>query len=168
MKRIIIGIAILAAFGYLIQPNESTAPIAATTSTPEEIAERRQAHEQAQAEARQKREAAELEARQTRLVELMLNPESNFNRRAEARRTLEAMGAEVVAKHRDSIRKFAAEQRKTGVWIGMTTQDVLHSSWGKPTRVNRSTYSFGVHEQWVYGSGNYLYFENGILKSIQN
>jgi len=33
--------------------------------------------------------------------------------------------------------------------------------------MNRSTYSFGVHEQWVY-DGGYLYFENGTLKSIQN
>jgi hypothetical protein len=108
------------------------------------------------------------EEQQDRLIQLMLNPDESFIRRAEARRTLEAMGAEVVAKHRDSIRKFAAEQRKYGVLIGMTEQDVLYSSWGKPTRVNRSTHSWGVREQWVFGGGNYLYFENGILKSIQH
>ena len=41
------------------------------------------------------------------------------------------------------------------------------SSWGKPRKVNRSTYTFGVHEQWVY-DGGYLYFEDGKLTSIQN
>ena len=41
-------------------------------------------------------------------------------------------------------------------------------SWGKPKSINKSTGAWGVHEQWVYGDGNYLYFENGILTSIQN
>lgn len=61
-----------------------------------------------------------------------------------------------------------AEARKKGVSIGMTKEQVLMSSWGKPRSVNTSTYKFGVHEQWVYSSGNYLYFENGVLTSIQN
>ena len=38
---------------------------------------------------------------------------------------------------------------------------------GYPERVNRSVYSFGEHEQWVYGD-SYLYFENGILTSWQD
>lgn len=41
-------------------------------------------------------------------------------------------------------------------------------SWGEPRSINKSTGAWGVHEQWVYGDGNYLYFENGILTSIQN
>jgi hypothetical protein len=60
-----------------------------------------------------------------------------------------------------------AARKKQGVIIGMTQDEVLMSSWGKPRRVNRTTYSFGVHEQWVY-DGGYLYFENGKLKTIQN
>ena len=62
----------------------------------------------------------------------------------------------------------AGRRRKKGVSIGMTQEEVLASSWGKPESVNRTTYSFGVHEQWVYGGQNYLYFENGQLMSIQN
>jgi hypothetical protein len=57
---------------------------------------------------------------------------------------------------------------KQGVHIGMTQEEAIKSSWGKPERVNRTTRRSGVHEQWVYGGRNYLYFENGILTTIQN
>jgi len=60
-----------------------------------------------------------------------------------------------------------ARRKKEGVLIGMSQDEVLKSSWGKPQKINRSTYKFGIHEQWVYGGG-YLYFENGVLTSIQN
>jgi hypothetical protein len=58
--------------------------------------------------------------------------------------------------------------KKEGVSIGMTSERVLLSSWGRPESVNKTTNVNGVREQWVYGSGNYLYFQNGILTSIQN
>lgn len=61
-----------------------------------------------------------------------------------------------------------AEARKKGVSIGMTREQVKASSWGRPTRVNTTTSAYGDREQWVYGSRNYLYFENGILTTIQN
>ena len=61
-----------------------------------------------------------------------------------------------------------ARRRKEGVHIGMTQDEVLKSSWGRPQSINTTTYTFGTHEQWVYGGRNYLYFENGILKTIQN
>ncbi len=60
-----------------------------------------------------------------------------------------------------------ARKRKEGVSIGMSREDALASSWGKPRKVNTSTYTFGTHEQWVY-DGGYLYFQNGVLTSIQN
>ncbi len=64
----------------------------------------------------------------------------------------------------------AAEKRRKrseGVRIGMTMEDVLASSWGRPQSVNKTTTSRGTREQWVYGGG-YLYFENGVLTAIQN
>lgn len=61
-----------------------------------------------------------------------------------------------------------AAKKKEGVRIGMSMQDVIDSSWGKPEKVNRTTNVRGTHEQWVYGSGSYLYFDDGILTSIQN
>jgi hypothetical protein len=26
---------------------------------------------------------------------------------------------------------------------------------------------YGVHEQWVYGNGKYIYFDNGVVTTIQ-
>ena len=53
------------------------------------------------------------------------------------------------------------------VRIGWSKQMCIEG-WGEPESINRSSGSWGVHEQWVYGGGNYLYFENGKLTSIQN
>lgn len=64
-------------------------------------------------------------------------------------------------------RAIAAKKRSEGVSIGMSKEDVLASSWGRPERINRSIYKFGEREQWVYGGGNYLYFHDGVLNSIQ-
>jgi hypothetical protein len=70
------------------------------------------------------------------------------------------------------LQKKAAQEKKKrkneGVSIGMTQEEVIQSSWGKPRDINRTTNRYGVREQWVYGGGNYLYFEDGILTSIQN
>lgn len=70
----------------------------------------------------------------------------------------------------DKKRALQAElaQRKTsGVVIGMTQHEAILSSWGRPERVNKTVTPSGVTEQWVYGHGNYLYFRDGILTSIQ-
>ena len=64
--------------------------------------------------------------------------------------------------------KKAEKKAKGGVQIGMSKARVLNSNWGKPSHVNRTTTADGEREQWVYGSGNYLYFTNGILTTIQN
>lgn len=53
------------------------------------------------------------------------------------------------------------------VVIGFSKQ-MCREAWGEPNSINKSTGSWGTHEQWVYGSGSYLYFENGKLSSIQN
>lgn len=60
-----------------------------------------------------------------------------------------------------------AEKKSKGVFLGMSQQDVLESSWGKPKKINRTILSSGVHEQWVY-DGNYLYFNDDVLIAIQN
>lgn len=59
------------------------------------------------------------------------------------------------------------EKKRHGVSLGMSQEDAVDSSWGKPRKINRSIGSYGTHEQWVY-DGGYLYFENGVLTSIQN
>jgi hypothetical protein len=52
------------------------------------------------------------------------------------------------------------------VYIGMD-KEMCILSWGIPKRINRTTHSWGVREQWVYGE-SYLYFENDKLTAIQN
>ncbi|GAB6989349.1 hypothetical protein [Paenibacillus pini] len=62
----------------------------------------------------------------------------------------------------------AEPESKSGVTIGMSKDQVLKSSWGKPKKVYKTTTATGVDEQWVYGSNNYLYFSDGRLTTIQN
>lgn len=72
------------------------------------------------------------------------------------------------AKVADEEAKFIrAAKKRNGVNLGMTDQDVLDSSWGKPRKINRTTNAYGVSEQWVY-DGGYLYFKDGVLTSVQN
>ena len=54
-----------------------------------------------------------------------------------------------------------------GIDLGMTTQQVLDSAWGKPEDINKTVTMNGTHEQWCYSGNNYLYFDNGILTSLQ-
>ncbi|WP_291528600.1 hypothetical protein [Bacteroides sp. UBA939] len=60
-----------------------------------------------------------------------------------------------------------AEIKSEKVKIGMTTEECI-LSWGKPEKVNTTTTSSNVHEQWIYPNDSYLYFEDGILTTIQN
>ena len=48
----------------------------------------------------------------------------------------------------------------------MLSSQVLDSTWGEPKKVNKTTYSWGVSEQWVYGNGKYVYLENGIVTAV--
>ena len=69
------------------------------------------------------------------------------------------------------VKKYGKEYGKIianhKVRIGMT-KEMCEDSWGKPESINRTTSSYRTSEQWVYGDGNYLYFDNGKLTSIQN
>lgn len=62
-----------------------------------------------------------------------------------------------------SIAQCILEKR---VKIGMSKYHVT-SAWGKPRNINRTITSYGTSEQWCYNNGNYLYFDDGILTSIQ-
>lgn len=64
--------------------------------------------------------------------------------------------------------KDKKKKKSEGVSIGMTQEEVLQSSWGKPKDINKTITKYGVNEQWVYANYNYLYFEDGILVTIQN
>lgn len=51
--------------------------------------------------------------------------------------------------------------------IGMTTDEIEESNWGKPSHINRTTTANGTSEQWVYPNNKYIYLENGVVTSIQ-
>ena len=75
---------------------------------------------------------------------------------------------QIAAAERKEQEAERKQKRSQGVRIGMSKEDVLASSWGRPEKINTTTNVYGTREQWVYGGGNYLYFENGVLTSIQN
>lgn len=86
---------------------------------------------------------------------------------ADVQALLEKIGKE-RKRYADAEKKFElAERKKQGVQIGMSAQEVMQSNWGRPQKINRTVTARGTREQWVYGGG-YLYFENGILTTIQN
>ena len=108
--------------------------------------------------------------------ELLLTPaEAVYAQRAEEERQREEAR---IQREKEEREHKASLYRKYGkqtadlilagkVRIGMT-REMCRAAWGSPDDINRSSGSWGVHEQWVYGLGSYLYFENGILSSIQN
>lgn len=51
--------------------------------------------------------------------------------------------------------------------IGMTKKEA-ELAWGKAESINKTINNNSVNEQWVYGTGSYLYFKNGKLTDIQN
>lgn len=60
-----------------------------------------------------------------------------------------------------------APSTPTDPQIGMTKDQVLNSLWGQPQDINKTTTAYGTSEQWVYGDGRYVYFDNGIVTTIQ-
>lgn len=71
-----------------------------------------------------------------------------------------------IDREAEAARKVLAA--KPDAKLGMSkTQVENHSNWGKPEYKNRTITRQGVFEQWVYGEGQYLYFENGKLTAIQ-
>jgi len=75
-------------------------------------------------------------------------------------------GKEIKASHQDWTNQQCNDIADKKVWLGMTANQAL-ISWGKPKKVNKRVSSSGTDEQWVYPGHQYLYFENDILKSLQ-
>jgi hypothetical protein len=79
---------------------------------------------------------------------------------------LKTKAGQIWKKHQD-WRPGVCETLAAGsVQIGMTA-DQVRVGWGPPERVNGSLHGISRHEQWVWGSNQHAYFEDGILKSVQ-
>lgn len=62
-------------------------------------------------------------------------------------------------------------KKKEGIYIGMSMQDVLDSSWGRPQRKTTYHTSMGENTIWQYGEygeRGTVSFQNGIVNLIQN
>jgi hypothetical protein len=81
------------------------------------------------------------------------------------REFLKTKAGRVWAKHTDWDRELCGVIANGQIHIGMTAEQV-RAAWGRPERVNSSVYATGTHEQWVYGAGQYVYFENGVMTSL--
>ncbi len=87
-------------------------------------------------------------------------PESVLNRRrAQLERSAPERAQEQLEKER--------VVRGSLLHAGMTAQQVLNSSWGRPNAVSIVTEGSRTLEQWDYGAGNVLYFDRGRLHSFQ-
>lgn len=101
-----------------------------------------------------------------------VRPKNSWHYKIAASGDLEVRDREGVVRTLESVspkteKQIAAQRKSQGVRIGMTPQQVLQSSWGKPQKVNRTVTSASTREQWVYGGG-YIYIENGVVVAIQN
>lgn len=83
---------------------------------------------------------------------------------------------QAVAAHKERMARDRAEKqaahkaecdRKGGIRVGMSREQVYASCWGKPERINKTTSAGGDREQLVYRGYNYVYLHNGVVTSIQ-
>lgn len=59
------------------------------------------------------------------------------------------------------------QEKKSVPYIGMSADELKKSSWGTPRDINKTTYAWGVYEQWCYSGFRYVYLEDGIVVTIQ-
>jgi hypothetical protein len=87
---------------------------------------------------------------------------------AECERTQAALQRQLATEEAQERARNEARARLPNPRIGMTRKQVIEASnWGEPEAINETTSAAGVREQWVYGSGHFLYFINGRLATIQ-
>lgn len=67
------------------------------------------------------------------------------------------------AKQEKNARAKAACNKRGGVAVGMSKQQVLASCWGSPRKKNLTVTASGTREQWVYGGG---YAPNRVFRAL--
>jgi hypothetical protein len=74
---------------------------------------------------------------------------------------------EQISEQIEENARIQEELNKVEPAIGMTKEEVLASTWGKPEDINITETQYGTSEQWVYYGFRYIYFEDGIVTTIQ-
>jgi hypothetical protein len=178
-----------AVFLLVIILSKNSNEIAPTSSVMSEMMEEK--FEEESEEEKQQREIEEEEARKKAEEQRMLANEEKFNSLVNIAKNassnnnfsaaVKAMNDAMSLNHRytealelkNKYLELKTQQEKAikktqGVRLGMTKQDVRDSSWGKPKDINRTITEYMTYEQWVYDGYKYLYFEDGILTTIQD
>jgi hypothetical protein len=78
--------------------------------------------------------------------------------------TFVRVGSGLESEYESKIKEPIQKQEPA---IGMTAEEVENSTWGKPTKINKTTYAWGTSEQWVYSGHRYIYLKNGTVTAIQ-
>lgn len=90
---------------------------------------------------------------------------------AEAAQAKKEANEKAAAERRQRLTNAYGEEKANMILRGEVaigfTKSMCREAWGSPRSINTTETARVVHEQWVYGGGRYLYFDNGILTSIQ-
>ncbi len=97
---------------------------------------------------------------------LATTPEQDALFKAERERVAARVTERNAAFARENARRKALCERIGGVRIGLNTEGVLKSCWGRPAKVNVTTTTTRNREQWVYDAG-YVYLTDGLVTAIQ-
>lgn len=73
----------------------------------------------------------------------------------------------VCKKHPTWTTEMCEAIGKGKIGLGMTEEQV-RAAWGNPRDINRTTTRYGSREQWVYNMSSYVYFDDGVVTTIQN
>ncbi len=95
------------------------------------------------------------------------SPEVAAQEAAELAAWQKTPAGQLCAKHPDWKRPACDAIVEKKVMVGMSKEQAI-VAWGKPKDINTTATAGGTHEQWVYNSGTYIYFDDGILSAIQN
>ncbi|OOG76167.1 hypothetical protein [Algoriphagus sp. A40] len=68
--------------------------------------------------------------------------------------------------HKKYGKEIGEKIAKQTIWIGMT-EEMLLDSWGKPEDINQTVTKYSNRKQYVFGSGQYVYVENGKVDAWQ-
>lgn len=107
-----------------------------------------------------------------KIATLKAKADSILAAKMEAQRNEDKIARDALLKAEDKMRREASSREaarvaRGPVVIGMSHEQVLASSWGKPKSINKTITGSTVHEQWIYSSTRFLYFQNGVLITIQ-
>ncbi|WP_345082222.1 hypothetical protein [Nemorincola caseinilytica] len=89
--------------------------------------------------------------------------EEEKKQKAEAQAAKKKRKADLIAKYGTEVGGMIASGK---VAIGMST-DMCAAAWGRPADIRKITTAKKERQQWVYGKGKYLYFDNNVLAKIQ-